>query len=58
MRLDKKNRAGQQRLVLLERPGHAIVDAASREDQILAAIEASRGEPQREPHSEFAREPT
>jgi 3-dehydroquinate synthase len=58
MRLDKKNRAGQQRLVLLERPGHAIVDAASREDQILAAIEASRGDPHREPETEFAREPT
>lgn len=42
MRLDKKNRAGQQRLVLLEAPGHAVVDSDSPESMIRAAIEACR----------------
>jgi 3-dehydroquinate synthase len=42
MGLDKKNRAGERRLILLDGPGHAIVDSASRDEDVLAAIEATR----------------
>lgn len=42
MRLDKKNRAGRRRLVLLEKPGRATIDEASTDDIIRQAIELSR----------------
>jgi len=40
MQLDKKNRAGIRRLVLLEGPGRAVLDEASPDALILEAIEA------------------
>jgi len=43
MKLDKKAIAGATRLVLLESTGHGLIDSASVPQQIVEAIEASRG---------------
>lgn len=42
MQLDKKNVAGERRLVLLEAVGRAVVDAGSTGAQVAAAIDACR----------------
>jgi 3-dehydroquinate synthase len=42
MKLDKKNLAGQRRLVLLHAPGQAVVDTGSSEADIADAIESCR----------------
>jgi 3-dehydroquinate synthase len=42
MKLDKKNVARQRRLVLLQAPGQAVVDSASSDAQVEAAIDACR----------------
>ncbi len=42
MQIDKKNRAGKRRLILLEALGHAIIDDASPDESVLEAIEACR----------------
>lgn len=42
MQLDKKNVAGKRRLILLRRPGQAIIDHHSEDQDILAAIEGSQ----------------
>jgi len=42
MLLDKKNLAGRRRLILLRGPGEAVVDEASTDAEIAAAIDACR----------------
>jgi 3-dehydroquinate synthetase len=42
MGLDKKALAGGLRLILLEGPGKAVIDAGSSEPEIIAAIDACR----------------
>lgn len=44
MKLDKKVIAGAYRLILLKAPGHGIIDSQSNNDQITAAIVASRAD--------------